>query len=153
MIMLEVPGAEPVRLDHLVLDLNGTLTNRGDLLPGVAERVAELRAQVQVHVVTADTFGAADHLGRSLGMGITKIADGAEKVAFVERLGPWGTAAIGNGANDAAMLRIAALGIAVLGPEGAAAATMLSARIVCASILDALDLLLDTRALAATLRP
>jgi soluble P-type ATPase len=40
----------------------------------------------------------------------------------------------------------------VLGPEGAAAGALRAADVVCASILDALDLLLDERALAATLR-
>jgi soluble P-type ATPase len=41
----------------------------------------------------------------------------------------------------------------VIGPEGAATATLVAADIVCRSIGDALELLLDDRALAATLRP
>jgi soluble P-type ATPase len=51
------------------------------------------------------------------------------------------------------MLRAATLGIAVIGPEGAAGPTLVAADVVCRSVLDALDLLLDERALAATLRP
>jgi len=47
------------------------------------------------------------------------------------------------GANDEAMLRLAMLGIAVIGSEGAATSAVLAADIVCGSILDALDLLLD----------
>jgi hypothetical protein len=43
--------------------------------------------------------------------------------------------------------------IAVIGPEGAAIATLAVADIVCLSIGDALELLLDDRALVATLRP
>jgi len=60
--------------------------------------------------------------------------------------------AIGNGANDAAMLQEAALGIAVLGPEGLAAEALLAADVVVASIEDALDLLLRPHRLVATLR-
>ena len=46
----------------------------------------------------------------------------------------------------------AALGIAVVGPEGASVEAVQSANVVCRSILEALDLLLDERALIATLR-
>ena len=60
---------------------------------------------------------------------------------------------IGNGANDALVLEAAAVSFAVLGPEGASAAALRSADIVCASATDALDLLLDPQALSATLRP
>ena len=57
-----------------------------------------------------------------------------------------------NGTNDAEMLREAALGIAVIGPEGASGATVAAADLVCRSINDALGLLRDPRVLAATLR-
>jgi len=57
------------------------------------------------------------------------------------------------GANDEAMLRLAVLGIAVIGSEGAATSAVLAADIVCGSILDALDLLLDEQSLASTMRP
>jgi soluble P-type ATPase len=50
------------------------------------------------------------------------------------------------------MLAAAALGIAVLGPEGAGATALRAAAVVCRSAVEALDLLLDERALAATLR-
>ena len=59
---------------------------------------------------------------------------------------------IGNGANDVLVLEGAALGIAVIGPEGASSAALRAADVVCASIVDALDLLLEPRALTATLR-
>jgi soluble P-type ATPase len=50
------------------------------------------------------------------------------------------------------MLQAAALGIAVLGPEGLAAEAWQAADVVMASIHDALDLLLHPRRLVATLR-
>jgi soluble P-type ATPase len=50
------------------------------------------------------------------------------------------------------MLEEAALGIAVLGPEGLAVPALLAADVLVASIEDALDLLLNPRRLIATLR-
>ncbi len=151
-IDVEIPGREPLRLEHLVLDLNGTLTNRGTLIAGVAERLALLAARLEVHVLSADTFGTLWAATADLGARVHAVADGEEKARHVQELGAGRCAAIGNGANDAAMLEAAALGIAVLGPEGAAASAVRSADVVCASVLDALDLLLDERALVATLR-
>jgi len=51
-----------------------------------------------------------------------------------------------------AALRAAALGIAILGPEGLATTALTNADILCRNILDALDLLLKTNRLRATLR-
>ncbi|MFI6743040.1 hypothetical protein ACIBI9_59975 [Nonomuraea sp. NPDC050451] len=62
-------------------------------------------------------------------------------------------AVVGNGVNDRQALAAAVLGVAVLGPEGASSRALLVADVVCATIIDALDLLLGPRALTATLRP
>jgi P-type E1-E2 ATPase len=150
---VEVPGGQALRLRHLVLDLNGTLADRGELIEGVSERLALLARDLELHFVTADTRGRAKELSTTLGRTVTTIADGAVKADLVRALGAEATVAIGNGRNDEPMLREAALGIAVIGAEGAATATLLAADIVCRSVLDALDLLLDDEALVATLRP
>ena len=60
--------------------------------------------------------------------------------------------AIGQGANDAAMLREAALGICVMSQEGAAAETLISADIVVPNIFSAFDLLDKPLRIVATLR-
>ena len=153
MLIVEIPGAGTLRLEHLVLDLNGTLTDRGELIAGVAERLRRLAGCLQLHLLSADTFGTARGIADRLDVSVATIGTGAEKAAFVGALGPGTTAAIGNGRNDEAMLRVATLGIAVLGPEGAAGPALLAADVICGSVVDALELLLDERALAATLRP
>ena len=149
---IDIPGDRPMTLEHLVLDMNGTLTNRGELIDGVAERLAAISADMTIHVATADTFGAAEALETRLGIAVLRIADGSDKARLIARLGPEHTAAIGNGRNDAPMLAAARLGIAVIGPEGAATAAVLAADVVCRDICDALDMLLDDRVLRATLR-
>ena len=71
---------------------------------------------------------------------------------YVEKLGAERCVAIGNGRNDRLMLEAAALGIAVMQQEGAAVEAMLAADIVVPDIGAALELLLHTRRLIATLR-
>jgi len=149
----DVPGGQRLELDHLVLDLNGTLSERGSLIAGVEERLRRLSVDLDLHLVTADTRGTAARLAAELPVSISPITRGSEKAAYVQRLGAGRTAAIGNGRNDEAMLRTAALGIAVVGPEGAATAALLAADLVTNSVVDALDLLLDPATLASTLRP
>lgn len=151
--LYEIPGRPPLVLEALLLDVNGTLTSRGELLPGVAPRIAALRRDLEVRLLSADTFGRVRGIAEQLGVTHELVASGEDKVRALRALGPQRTAAIGNGANDGGMLEAAALGIAVLGPEGLSAVALAAADLVCASIGDALDLLLDPRALAATLRP
>ncbi len=151
-ISVDIPGREGLALEHLVLDLNGTLTNHGELIEGVAERLQRLGEKLEVQLLSADTFGVLAGVSAELQAHSRTVTTGDEKARCVWELGPERCAAIGNGANDAPMLEIAALGIVVVGPEGAAAAAIRPADVVCSSILDALDLLLDERALLATLR-
>ena len=71
---------------------------------------------------------------------------------YVLDLGKENTVAIGNGANDSLMIKSAHLGIVVIGNEGAAIETLINSDIVCTNIFDALDLLLNSKRIVATLR-
>lgn len=152
-LSVELPDGESLELDHVVLDLTGTLTARGEVIPGVAERLRRVREALEPHIVSSDTFGRLADVAAELGISGHLVDSGAEKVRFLDGLGPARCVAIGNGANDAGMLAAARLGIAVVGPEGAAGTAIRVADVVCGSILEALDLLLDRRLLVATLRP
>jgi soluble P-type ATPase len=152
MFEVEIPGGAALHLQHLVVDINGTLTSRGVLIEGVRERLSAVGRILEVHLVSADTFGAAATVAVELGVESTRVTSGEDKVRLLEELGPGTCVAVGNGRNDEGMLRAAGLGIAVIGPEGTAFATLAAADIVCRSITEALDLLLDDRLLVATLR-
>jgi soluble P-type ATPase len=154
-VALEIPGYGVLELEHLVLDVNGTLACDGRLCDGVAARVAALTRELHVVAITAATHGPVEGLASELGVEIEVIKPGDEagqKHSFVQRLGPFHVVAIGNGANDALMLEEAAVGIAVLGPECAAASAVHSADVIAADITAALDLLLKPERLLATLR-
>jgi P-type E1-E2 ATPase len=138
-----------------VLDVNGTIAVEGQLVEGVAGRVAELRRSIEVHMLTADTRGRQKAIDTELGMRATRITpqdEAAQKAAFVRELGGETVCAVGNGANDALMLREAKLAIAVLGAEGLAVETLNAADVVVPHVNAALDLLLNPLRLVATLR-
>ncbi len=154
MISLDIPGRGTLEITHLALDLNGTLATDGDVPAEVSQRVRDLSTALAVHILTADTFGTASRLA-GLGAQVTVLTPGdqvAAKAAAVCAFGAARTAAIGNGMNDEAMLREAALGILVIGREGAAVRSLLAADLVVHSIADALDLLRFPTRLVASLR-
>ena len=154
MLTVEIPGRGRLEIGHLVSDLNGTLAVDGVVPAAVLERLRALNNSVRIHVVTADTFGTAARL-RGFDMQVQALAPGDHveaKATLVRALGASQTIAIGNGSNDEGMVREAAVGIAIVGPEGAYARTVLAADIVVTRIEDALDLLLTPARLIATLR-
>lgn len=153
MLVVQIPEGPTLELEHLVLDVNGTLANRGFLLDGVAERLAQLGDLLDLHLVSGDTFGTLDDVSEQLGLTPTRVTRGIEKAEIVHELGAEHVAVVGNGANDVPALEAAVLGLVVVGPEGASSAAVAAADVVCGSIADAFDLLLDPRALGATLRP
>jgi soluble P-type ATPase len=151
-IRVVLPGRGEVLLSHLVLDFTGTLSLDGALLPGVAERLHGLAKRLRITVLTADTFGMAKQALDGLPVDVRIIRTGADKAAFVHECGADQTVAIGNGRNDVAMVKAAALGIAVIGPEGAARELIAVADIVVRDIHEALDLLENPLRIKATLR-
>jgi soluble P-type ATPase len=75
-----------------------------------------------------------------------------EKAAYIYELSANSCVAVGNGNNDANMLKDAALGIALIGDEGCSTKTLMNSDIVCKTVGDALELLLNEKRLIATLR-
>jgi len=152
-LSVSIPGLPALHLDHLLLDVNGTMTSRGALISDLADRIDRISETLEIRLVSADTFGTLDTVARLLHVSAVRATTGADKLRVLDGLGRGRCAVIGNGANDMLVLEAAALGIAVLGPEGASAAALRCADVVCVSAADALGLLLDPKALSATLRP
>jgi P-type E1-E2 ATPase len=155
MLEIVIPSRCVLRLEYLVLDVNGTVALDGQLIPRVSERLAGLGELLGIWLVSADTQGTLASLEAGLPVQVRRLQPGdeaAQKAELVGELGAERVVAIGNGANDAAMLRRAALGIAVMGGEGLAAACLGAADVIAPDIGTALDLLLWPRRLIATLR-
>ncbi|CAN5735682.1 HAD family hydrolase [soil metagenome] len=156
MIAISIPAYRELALEHLVLDYNGTLAVDGTVIPGVIPLLKELSALMQLHVITADTFGQAGSQLSGLTVTLTILSQDAvqaeAKLAYVNRLGPDSVVAIGNGRNDRTMVKVAAIGIALVQKEGGASETLVNADVVSSNILDALNLLKYPKRLIATLR-
>jgi len=154
-LVIDIPGYRKLELRYLVLDYNGTLAEEGQLRTGVADDLRCLANQLEIQVVTADTFGTAANALRNLPLQLTVLPaenQTAAKAELVNKLGAANVVAIGNGANDREMLATAELGIAVMEREGLAQITATAADVLCRDIREALALLIHPRRLIATLR-
>jgi len=155
MVELDIPGRGTLQIEHLVCDVNGTLAVDGELIPGVLDAIEGLRPRLTIHLVTADTHGKQHRIDAQLGLQATRLESGGEpeqKAAYVRKLGAEHCAALGQGANDAGMLKAAAIGICIMSPEGSATAAMMASDLVTPDVLTALALLDKPRRITASLR-
>ena len=154
MLTIQIPGRELLTLSHLVLDYNGTIAEDGEIIEGIRPRLAELSKDLSIYVITADTHGTAAKKCEGLPLHVltfptTQVGDiKAEQCKKLEG----GVVCIGNGFNDIQMSDACDLSICVMGTEGCCGALLAHCDIVVKSIEDALDLLIRTDRLRATLR-
>ena len=154
MIKIDIPGRNIITIRHLVLDYNGTIAADGHLINGVEERLAWLKDKLDIYVLTADTYGTVREQCEHMGIHVETFpwAGAAEcKAEIVRDLGD-NVMCIGNGYNDVLMFEEAELSVAVIEKEGAYGRLLSLADIVTLSITDALDLLIRTDRIRATLR-
>ena len=171
---IEIPQRGKIELQHAVFDVNGTLAVDGIIISGVAERLKLLADLLSIHILTAGTHGNLAGLARTLGHPLQIIGNGQdkahyveqlgpatviafgnggeEKMHYVEQLGPAHVIAFGNGRNDVGMLRLAAIGVAILAGEGAAIEALQAADVLALGPVEAIDLVLKPKRLVATLR-
>ncbi len=158
-MQIDMPCGVFYNLFNIILDLNGTITVDGSFVDGVVERLKEISEIMDAYVLTADTGQTLDQLTDQLveecGIKIHQLESGRgdlQKLAFLEELGRDKTVAIGNGCNDALMLKEAKLGLCVIGKEGASIDALMASNAVFFNICDALDIFLKPKRMIATLR-
>lgn len=155
MLNINIPGCKKLIVKKIVFDLNGTIACDGKLIEGVKEGINRLAEDFEIYILTADTFGTAAELLKDLNAELVIIdeCDGSKfKADFVEKLGRKRVIAVGNGNNDAQMLKNAELGIAVIGPEGIAKGALFGAELISRDINDVFSIISNSQRLKATLR-
>jgi len=155
LLEISIPEFGILRLSHLVLDYNGTLTLDGKILPQVKDKLSELSTKLEIHVLTADTFGTAQTELSKIPCKVRIISgDGLDKQKeeYIRKVGVESVVAFGNGRNDRLMLKAARLGVAIIGREGCATEAVMAANLCIVDVADGLDLLLYPKRLEATLK-
>ena len=154
MLSIKIPGREELTLNHLILDYNGTIAEDGEIIEGIRPRLAELAKELSIYVITADTHGTAAKKCEGLPLQVLTFPTTEVGKIKAEETGKMegGVITIGNGFNDIQMSDAADLSICVIGREGCCGALLAHTDVVVTSIEDALDLLLKTGRLRATLR-
>lgn len=152
---IEIPNYGEFKIENLAFDFNGTLAAGGKVPEKVIKKLNSLTTNFKVYILTADTFGTVREMVNELDIEVAIIekGDGTNfKRDFIQKIGNNETIAIGNGNNDRLMLEEAAIGIALIGNEGAAIKTILNSDLVLNNIFDVFQLLEEPERLIASLR-
>ena len=157
-ITIDIPGFGERHIRIAVSDYTGTHSFGGVIEPDVKRKLRELAAVVDLHIVTADSFGTAERelAGIAIPYKLRSGRHDIEKAEFVSQFDLQHVAAFGNGNNDRLMLQAVkeggGLAIAVDNGEGCALDAMRNADLFVVGAANAMDLLLDPLRLKATLR-
>ena len=158
-ITIDIPGFGKVQIDAILSDYTGTLAFSGKLVPGVTDRLLRLAELVDIHIVTADSFGTAQEELKGLPLLCRKLegtGEDVQKQRYAMELNPHCLASLGNGNNDRLHMKLVkesgGLTIAVDNGEGCAHEALRHANIFVVGAVNALDLLLEPTRLRATLR-
>ena len=153
-MIIDIPNGEKISIKYLVFDYNGTIAYDGIVISDFIERVSKLN-NVEIYVTTADTYGTVrEQLKESnISLSIISKENGSkDKEGLVKSLGSENVMAFGNGSNDRLMLKVAKIGVCIIGGEGASVKALVESDFVVNSLDDALMLLEDPKRLTAGLR-
>jgi len=137
MLEIDIPGWRRWQLETIVLDLNGTITVDGGLLP-VQAAIVRLRRHPEVQRLSADTNGTLDLNAAELGVvgfRLSPLLSGSEqKAQHVRQLSPGSAVAIDDGSNDVGMFELTARAVVVVGSAESAPARLLEPRRLIATL-------------------
>jgi soluble P-type ATPase len=145
MITLQRPDQEPLEIEFILVNFEGTLATDRRVHPKAKDKLNLLSKRTNIFILTRGNKEVVLEILKKVKAEVVyfKEAEASEKkLEFVQRLGGTRTVAIGNRFDDALMLEEAGLGICVIGKEGASGEAMEKADVVVTDILDALDFLL-----------
>jgi len=154
MITIQRPGQEPLEIEFILIDFEGTLASDRRVHPKAKDKINLLSKRTKIYILTKGEKEVLEDPLKKVKAEIFHLTEGESsqrKLDLLHQLGATRTIAIGNGADDAPMIEEAVLGICVIGKEGASAEAIKKADVVVLNILDALDFLLKPLRQKATL--
>jgi len=152
-----IPNFGEITIKNVIFDMNGTLQFEGKIAEDIIEKFKELRKIYDIFLISSDTRGNLKSIAEKLQVKyiIINSDDISHEEAKKEELFKLGeniTIAVGNGNNDALMLKNAVLGIVIVGKEGASTKSILNSDIIFPDPISAINFLLDEKTMIATLR-
>jgi soluble P-type ATPase len=154
MITILRSGQDPLGIDFILLDFEGTLASDRRVHPKAKDRINLLSKRTKIYILTKEEKILMEEALKKVKAEIIYLMEGEasqQKLDLLRQLGASRTVVIGNGADDVPMIEEAGFGICVMGREGAHSETMKKADMVFMNILDALDFLLKPLRQKATL--
>ncbi len=154
MILIERPGQEPLEIDHLLIDFEGTLAMDRRVHPKAKDKINLLSKRLKIYIFVKEEKERAEEVLKKVKAEIIFLNKGEaskQKLELIQSLGSFRTAVIGNGIDDLSIIKEAALGMVILGKEGTSGALIQIANLVFTDVIDALDFLLKPLRQRATL--
>ena len=154
MIAIQRPGQEPLEIEFILIDFEGTLASDRKVHPKAKDKINLLSKRTKIYILTKGEKEVVTEVLKKVKAEIVYLTEGGareKKLDLLRQLGPTKTVAIGNGVDDAPMIEEAGLGICIVGKEGSSVEAMVKAEVVFGNILDALDFLLKPLRQKATL--
>jgi soluble P-type ATPase len=148
---LELPNREPRVLAELLINGSALQDARGELLPGLAQRLREMGRKIRLTVTCPGPAGGLAPQLEGLPLEVKPLRTGEDKLEYAKTLGPEKLVVIGHGRSDAAVCKAAAVGIAVQG-DGLSTELLMASDIVVEDLESAFTLLDHPDRLKAKLR-
>jgi soluble P-type ATPase len=154
MLTLLRPGLEPLEVEFLFLDFEGTLASDGRINPKAKDKINLLSKRMGIRIFVKGNHGLPEKTFRKMKAEVVYLTGGSfakQKLGRLQEVGPGRSVVIGNGLDDGLVIEAAGFGICVIGREGASGEAVRKADLVVTSILDAFDFLLKPLRQKATL--
>jgi soluble P-type ATPase len=154
MITIQRPGKDPLEIEFILIDFEGTLACDRRIHPKAKDKINLLSKRTKIFILSKGEKEVIEGSLKKVKADVIYSTEGEasqRKLSFLSQLGKERTVAIGNGTDDASMIGEAGLGICVISKEGAATEALRKAEVVVTNILDALDFLLKPLRQRATL--
>jgi len=154
MIPIQRPGQEPLEIDFILFDFEGTLASDRRVHPKTKDKVNLLSKRTKIYILAKDEKERVEEALKKVKAEIVYLTEGEssqKKLDLLRQLGGTRTVAVGNGVDDGPMMEEVVFGLCVIGKEGASSEVIKNADVVFTDILDALDFLLKPFRQKATL--
>lgn len=144
------------KISNIILDLNGTINFFGKRPDELLKYITKLKEHFKIFIISANIRGDLPQIAEELSVNYKQIqpsnSDQEGKLKILMEIGADESIVVGNGNNDVKTLSAAKIGIAVIGLEGASINAILAADIIVTNPIDAFKIILDEKAMNATLR-